>query len=115
MNSDAVEIDVTFRLYGESSFWLFSRISVKNCTFDEHSAIIKIHKMENSVKSFLSMGTLVNINNELKVKTFLRQQLINFNKKKDLKHLEQNFCQYRLLIIDGGEENIYCKVYCIEA
>jgi len=105
-----MEFKLNFTLKGESSIWIFTR-SDSNIEFDKYTTIIKLSKEDKSQKCFLTLGTFVYDQRGNKtLKTFLRRQLINYNKEKAKEYYENDYCDFKMSIIDAGEERIHVKV-----
>lgn len=99
-------------LKGESSFWLFSRSDPK-VEFDKYTTIIKVSKDDKSQKCFLTLGTFVyDIRGNKVLKTFLKHQLINYSKVKNTKNYEEDYCDFKISIVDAGENTIICRILC---
>lgn len=97
---------------GESSLWIFSRSDPKN-DFDKYTTIIKISKEDKSQKVFCTLGTFVyDIRGSKILKTFLRRQLIDYNKAKSQKLLEDDSSEVTISILDAGEDKILSRIYC---
>lgn len=73
-----LEIQATFTLEGEASFWLFTRAPENDRTTDCYTALVKVLKESKSRRSFLSFSTFVQeLNGALDLKTFSKKQLIS--------------------------------------
>lgn len=107
-----MEFDINLRLKGESSFWLFTRSDPK-IEFDKYTTILKISKEDKSQKCFLTLGTFVyDIRGNKILKTFLKHQLINYSKTKNPKYFEDDYCDFKLSIVDAGEDTIISRILC---
>lgn len=105
-----MEYEINIRLKGESSFWLFTR-SDPNVEFDKYTTILKIFKEDRSQKSFLSMSTFVHDNRGNKLlKTFIKHQLINYNKEKK-SNVDEDYLDYKIYIVDSGEDCIIARIF----
>jgi len=106
-----MEFDINFRLKGESSLWLFTRSDPK-IEFDKYTTIVKISKEDKSQKCFLTLGTFVyDLRGNKVVKTFMKHQLINYSKTKE-KINEEDFCDFKISVIDAGEDTIITRILC---
>ena len=128
--TNMVQISINFTLAGESELWIFTRSFINksvnesmnfelsslnnepDIVFNKYSSLIKIKK-EISNKCFITFGTFCESSrdpNQISYKTFLKRQLINFNENDNLKYLENDICEFNVLITDWGGENIDAKI-----
>ena len=90
--------------------WLFTRSDTKN-DFDKFTTILKISKEDKSQKCFFTLSTFVyDLRGNKVLKTFLRHQLINYNKTKSNTYYEEDYCEFRISIIDAGEDKILSRI-----
>ena len=130
--TNMVQICINFDLKGESEFWIFTRSfinkeinesinsdpsSINNSPdldFNKYSSLIKIIKDKNCNKSFITFGTFCKSSrdpNKVSYKIFLKRQIINFNESDNLfENLENDVCEFKVIITDWGEENIEAKI-----
>jgi hypothetical protein len=122
-NYKGIEITLHLKLFDKSSFYIFTRCYVDNDNnifynnnneiFCEYSTVIKIFKNRNSKKSFASFGTFYKSkkSGNLHYKTFLQRQLVDFLKEdKNYYYLENDLCEFDIIIVDLGNENIEAKI-----
>jgi len=123
-NNKGTEISLHLKLFDKSSFYIFTRCYIdndnnifnnnkKNQIFCEYSTVIKIFKNKNSKKSFASFGTFYKSkkSGNLHYKTFLQRQLVDFLKEdKNYYYLENDLCEFDIIIVDLGNENIEAKI-----
>ena len=122
-----IELHIDFTLKLNSQFWIFSRsfvnkdlnesivfdtesiLNESNDVFNKYASVIKI-TYEDFRRCFINYGTFVEDknNNILIYKTFFKRQLIEY------KTLEKNsiddICDFNLVLIDTGNENIETKI-----
>ena len=122
-----IELIIDFSLKCNSQFWIFSRSFVNkdinesivfdnesvhnesNDVFNKYASVIKI-TYEDFKRCFINYGTFVEDKNKniLIYKTFFKRQLIEY------KTLEKNsiddICDFNLVLIDTGNENIETKI-----
>ena len=127
-----LKLKINFSLKGESQLWIFTRCFINkdlnesslfdslcvnkesNDIFNKYSTSIKISKKENSNQSFINFGTFTEENNQIIYKTFVKRQLIDFNKdeSKEIYYSQNNDgCDYQLIINDDGSETIETKTF----
>lgn len=144
-NNKGVEINIHLKLYGQSTFYIFTRCYVddydetnidkinnyedirkskteninnyyeriNNNIFSKYSTVIKIFKNKNSKKAFASFGTFYKSkkSGHLHYKTFLQRQLVDFlHQDKNYYYLENDLCEFDIIIIDLGYENLETKI-----
>ena len=122
-NNKGIEISLHLKLFDKSSFYIFTRCYVDNDNnifdnnnnkiFCEYSTVIKIFKIRHSKKSFASFGTFYKSkkSGNLHYKTFLQRQLVDFLKEdKNYYYLENDLCEFDIIIVDLGNENIEAKI-----
>ena len=122
-NKKGIEISLHLKLFDKSSFYIFTRCYIDNDNnffnnnnnqiFCEYSTVIKIYKNKNSKKSFASFGTFYKSkkSGNLHYKTFLQRQLVDFLKEdKNYYYLENDLCEFDIIIVDLGNENIEAKI-----
>jgi hypothetical protein len=142
-NTKGVEINIHLKLFGQSSFFIFTRCyvddsieldndnsidSIKKCKsqrvydikrrknnslFTKYSTVIKIYKSNNSNKAFVSFGTFYKNkkNGTLEYKTFLQRQLVDYlHEDNNYYYLENDLCEFDIIIIDMGYENLVSKI-----
>lgn len=123
-NNKGTEISLHLKLFDKSSFYIFTRCYIDNDNnifnnnknnqiFCEYSTVIKIFKNKNSKKSFASFGTFYKSkkSGNLHYKTFLQRQLVDFLKEdKNYYYLENDLCEFDIIIVDLGNENIEAKI-----
>lgn len=123
-NNKGIEISLHLKLFDKSSFYIFTRCyidndnnnlnnNINNQIFCEYSTVIKIFKLKNSKKSFASFGTFYKSKKSGKIhyKTFLQRQLVDFLKEdKNYYYLENDLCEFDIIIVDLGNENIEAKI-----
>ena len=127
--NSGIELNINVNLYGESELWISTRsfigkenlinTSLSNLytgpkdMFNKYSNLIKINKICNSNKAFVSFGTFYeNVQNgEMYYKTFLKRQLIDFqNDENNYYYLENDLCELNIIITDLGTENLEAKI-----
>ena len=117
-NNKGIEIRLHLKLFDKSSFYIFTRCYIDNDNnnnqiFCEYSNVIKVFKNKNSKKSFASFGTFYKNkkSGNLHYKTFLQRQLVDFLKEdKNYYYLENDLCEFDIIIVDLGNENIEAKI-----
>lgn len=129
-STKGIEINIHLKLYEKSEFYIFTRCYIddnnnnfnndetkKNNNisriFNEYSTVIKIFKNRNSKKSFVSFGTFYKSkkSGNIHYKTFLQRQLVDFlHQDKNYYYLENDLCEFDIIIIDLGFENIEAKI-----
>ena len=85
----------------------------KNIMFNKFSTVIKIFKNKNSNKAFVSFGTFYKNkkSGHLHYKTFLQRQLVDFVHEDDnYYYLENDLCEFDIIIIDLGNEFLQAKI-----
>ena len=115
---EGVEIDLHICIKGEGLFWLFTRCildkTINDYIYNKDSTVIEISKMKNSSKSMVSFGTFLGTtgkeNGILNYKPFFKRQLINYNSSKDKTYIENDYCEYKISIIDQGNEKIQAEI-----
>ena len=81
--------------------------------FSKYSTVIKIFKNKNSNKAFVSFGTFYKnkASGNLHYKSFLQRQLVNFvHEDNNYYYLENDLCEFDIIIIDSGNEYIQAKI-----
>lgn len=87
--------------------------SNKNKIFSKYSTVIKIFKNKNSNKVFVSFGTFYKNkkSGNLHYKTFLQRQLVDYlHQDKNYYYLENDLCEFDIIVIDLGNENLVAKI-----
>ena len=128
--TNMVQVSANFTLMGKSEFWIFTRSFVNknvnesfnfelsslnnepDIVFNKYSSLIKIIKESNN-KCFITFGTFCESSKDptqVSYKTFLKRQLVNFNENDNLKYLEDDICEFNILITDWGSEKIEAKI-----
>jgi len=105
------DIYFNITLKGASAFWLVLR---PNSSKYHSTAVLKFYKDYKSQKVFVTFGRYIynTINNLHFYKVFLKQQLINYNKKKQaLKFMDNDIVELRGNILDFGDNDILAKIY----
>jgi hypothetical protein len=113
-----MEINSTISLFGESTFWLFTRTSEQG--FNKDSNVIKISKEDKSQRCFISLGTFLEvegISNQV-LKTFSKRQLINFanfstKENKNSLFFIHDQCDFNIKIVDTGSDKVFIKIQSI--
>lgn len=127
-----VKISIDFTLKEESELWIFTRCFMKNESvnininhtsfnndiekiFNKYSSVIKIIKKRDSNKSFITFGTFcenMKHSKQVSYKSFLKRQLVNFNEAAIYQQIENenDSCDFKLYIIDKGDDCIDAKV-----
>ena len=129
--TNKVQINVNFTLQGESEFWIFTRsfvnkdvneslafdiLSLNNepdIIFNKYSSLIKIIKEKYTNRCFVTFGTFCESSKDpyqISYKTFLKRQLVNFNENTSLEYIENDICDFNVIITDSGNENIDAKI-----
>jgi hypothetical protein len=100
-----IEIQTSFTLCKESSFWLILRAEKE---IDEYSALIKVATSDHSQKVFISLGTFVKMQETegLIFKVFSRQQLVNKSSSKKQKYVDNELSSIKLIVNDSGDDVI---------
>ena len=140
-NIKGVEINIHLKLYGQSSFYIFTRCYIddyddtnnntinnseeikktktenishnNNKMFSKYSTVIRIFKNKNSKKAFSSFGTFYKSrkSGNIHYKTFLQRQLVDFfHYDKNYYYLENDLCEFDIIITDLGNENLETKI-----
>lgn len=84
-----------------------------NKMFSKYSTVIKIIKNKNSNKAFISFGTFYKNkkSGNLHYKTFLQRQLVDYiHEDNDYYYLENDLCEFDIIIIDSGNEFLLTKI-----
>ena len=84
-----------------------------NQMHSKYSTVIKIFKNKNSKKAFVSFGTFYKSkkSGNIHYKTFLQRQLIDYlHEDKNYQYLENDLCEFDIIIIDLGNENLEAKI-----
>ena len=137
-NNKGVKINLNLKIYDQGTFWIFTRCYVdnyykeeikkfktintdyvsndnnnKNNIFSKYSTVIKIFKNQNSNKGFVSFGTFY-VNRKsgnLHYKNFLQRQLVDFvQEDNDYYYLENDLCEFNIIIVDLGKEYLQAKI-----
>ena len=126
------KISIDFTLKEESELWIFTRCFMKNESvnininntsfnndiekiFNKYTSVIKIIKKRDSNKSFITFGTFcenMKHSKQVSYKSFLKRQLVNFNEAAIYQQIENenDSCDFKLYIIDKGDDCIDAKV-----
>lgn len=115
---EGAEIDLHICIKGEGVFWLFTRCildkTINDYIYNKGSTVIEISKIKNSSKSMVAfgtfLGTTVKETGMLNYKPFFKRQLINFNSTKSKTYIENDYCEYKISIIDQGNEKIQGEI-----
>ena len=81
--------------------------------FSKYSTVIKIYKNKNSKKAFVSFGTFYRSrkSGNLHYKTFLQRQLVDYmHQDNNYYYLENDLCEFDIIVIDIGNENLETKI-----
>ena len=81
--------------------------------FNKYSTVIKIFMNKNSNKSFVSFGTFYKNkkSGNLHYKTFLQRQLVDYvHEDNNYYYLENDLCEFDIIIIDLGNEFLQAKI-----
>ena len=81
--------------------------------FNKYSTVMKIFKNKNSNKAFVSFGTFYKNkkSGNLHYKTFLQRQLVDFvHEDNNYYYLENDLCEFDVIIIDSGTEYLQTKI-----
>lgn len=106
LRSLGVEMKLTFRLSGHSTFWIISRgVSVS----DPDAVICKIRKEQDCQRVFLIFGAPVGPSNEFKF--FRKQEIPEINATSD-EALAQDYTDVRLTFIDNGDDRVFVAGHC---
>ena len=84
-----------------------------NQMLSKYSTVIKIFKNKNSKKSFVSFGTFYKSrkSGNIHYKTFLQRQLVDYlHQDKNYYYLENDLCEFDIIIIDLGNEYLEAKI-----
>jgi hypothetical protein len=137
-NTKGVKINLNLKIFDEGIFYIFTRCYIDNYyteeikevkkyktittnhvrnnktnIFSTCSTVIKIYKNKNSNKGFVSFGTFYKNkkSGNLHYKNFLNRQLVDFvHNDKDYYYLENDLCEFNIIIIDTGNEYIQAKI-----
>lgn len=121
--SEGIEIDLNVQIKGEASFWLFTRSKFEDqetsVNYSKTSTVMELSKMKNSTNSFVSFGTFLGSDITLNsfnpnYKIFFKRQLINYSipqKQPRLKEFQGDICEYRIIFIDRGNDEIKAKIF----
>ena len=105
-NSDEIKKYNTEYVYSISK-------SKNNQMFSKYSTVIKIYKNKNSKKAFVSFGTFYRSrkSGNLHYKTFLQRQLVDYmHQDNNYYYLENDLCEFDIIVIDIGNENLETKI-----
>ena len=89
------------------------RKNKNNKIFSKYSTVIKIFKNKNSKKAFVSFGTFYKSkkSGNIHYKTFLQRQLVDYlHQDKNYYYLENDLCEFNIIIIDLGNEYLEAKI-----
>ena len=81
--------------------------------FSKYSTVIKIFKNRNSKKAFVSFGTFYKSkkSGNIHYKTFLQRQLVDYlHQDKNYYYLENDLCEFDIIVIDLGNENLEARI-----
>ena len=81
--------------------------------FSKYSTVIKIFKNRNSKKAFVSFGTFYKNkkSGNIHYKTFLQRQLVDYlHQDKNYYYLENDLCEFDIIVIDLGNENLEARI-----
>ena len=81
--------------------------------FSKYSTVIKIFKNKNSKKAFVSFGTFYKgkKSGNIHYKTFLQRQLVDYlHQDKNYYYLENDLCEFDIIVIDLGNENLEARI-----
>ena len=81
--------------------------------FSKYSTVIKIFKNRNSKKAFVSFGTFYKgkKSGNIHYKTFLQRQLVDYlHQDKNYYYLENDLCEFDIIVIDLGNENLEARI-----
>ena len=81
--------------------------------FSKYSTVIKIFKNRNSKKAFVSFGTFYKgkKSGNIYYKTFLQRQLVDYlHQDKNYYYLENDLCEFDIIVIDLGNENLEARI-----
>ena len=84
-----------------------------NQIFSKYSTVIKIFKNRNSKKAFVSFGTFYKSkrSGNIHYKTFLQRQLVDYlHQDKNYYYLENDLCEFNIIVIDSGNEYLEAKI-----
>lgn len=127
-NENGIQLNINLSLIGESQFWVSTRCYIEdekvknnsipysfkeNNMFNKYSNLIKINKISNSNKAFVSFGAFYESKKTGKIyyKTFLKRQLINFKNNEDnYYYLENDLCEFNIILTDLGSEILEAKI-----
>lgn len=129
-DQNGVELNISLNLKGGSQFWIFTRcfinkdVNESGCfdtqsqhnepgdIFNKYSSVIKISKEDKSTKCFISFCTFYeDENGSMYLKTFFKRQLIDYSEKKNkFYYLENDSCDFNILLVDVGTEVISTKI-----
>ena len=124
-----IELTIDFSLKCNSQFWIFSRSFVNkeinesivfdtesihnesNDVFNKYASVIKI-TYEDYRRCFINYGTFVEDKNKniLIYKTFFKRQLIEYKTSEKNYYDEDDSCDFNLVLLDTGSENIETKI-----
>lgn len=101
------EINLSFTLKGESTFWLFLHCD-ENIN-ETTSAVIQINKEEKK-NAFINLGVFMD---DGEYKIFSKQQLVNFsgNDQKYKHYSENDIILIKMIVFDFGDDNIKIKIF----
>ena len=133
---NGIEINMNFNLKGENQLWIFTRSFVnkdinESIIFDKESShinsidifnkyttLIRISKEANCNKCYISFGTFYEdkIFEKVFCKFFYKRQLIDFsydinnNVENNYYYIENDICEFHLILLDLGNEIIKTKI-----
>ena len=90
-----------------------SRKNKNKPIFSKYSTVIKIFKNKNSKKAFVSFGTFYKSkkSGNIHYKTFLQRQLVDYlHQDKNYYYLENDLCEFNIIVIDLGNEYLEAKI-----
>jgi len=101
LKSIAAEIKLSFRLAGESTFWVITRGSGVR---DPDAMVCKVKKEQDSQRVFLIFGANVGPNNEFKF--FKKQEFPEINEPNE-ECLIQDYTEMKMTLVDNGDDRVF--------
>ena len=102
LNSISCELKISFRLVGDSTFWILTRGSGVR---DPDAVICKIKKEQETQRVFLIFGANIGKGNEFKF--FKKQEFPEVFKAGD--ELLQDYVDMKLRFVDNGDDKVFVR------
>lgn len=103
-----LEISSSFRLTGDSSFWMFLRSE----SMDQDTVVVKVSLENLTNKVFASLGSWLQFDENDTYKVFCKQQLIDFDKGKVQSAItDKSSYSIRIIVLDNNEDRVVVKAF----